>query len=92
MFGVKEVCASLFLKVTDTFFGDAILEMGIDATVGDGLPLQRDICQEGIISKSTIVTVVVQYCETPIFAEGFESTLGLDCFSRGDGLHDMDVR
>ncbi len=57
---MEELLPCTLLEVPDGFFRDAILEMGIDPTEGETLPLCTAAVLEGVVCKSSIVAVAVE--------------------------------
>ena len=51
-FGIEPLGASHVLDISDSFFGHAVLEVGIDCTEGDGLPLSCYISQPDSFGKA----------------------------------------
>ncbi len=57
---MEELLPCTLLDVPDGLFCNAVLEMGIDSTEGETLPLCTAAAFEGVVCKSSIVAVVVE--------------------------------
>jgi hypothetical protein len=57
---VEELLPCTLSEVPDGIFCNAVLEMGIDSTEGETLPLCTAAVLEGVVCKSSIVAVVVE--------------------------------
>jgi hypothetical protein len=57
---MEELLSCTLPKVIDGFLCNAILEVGIDPTEGESLPLGTTAVLEGIVCKSSIVAMVVE--------------------------------
>jgi hypothetical protein len=75
---MEELLPCTLLEVPDGLFCDAILEMGIDSTEGETLPLCTAAVLEGIVCKSSIVAVVVEDTDALLLGKVLE---GLFCFN-----------
>jgi hypothetical protein len=75
---VEELLLCTFLEVPDGLFCNAILEMGIDSTEGETLPLCTAAVLEGIVCKLSIVAVVVEDSDAVLLGKVLE---GLFCFN-----------
>jgi hypothetical protein len=75
---MEELLPCTLLEVPDGLFCDAILEMGIDSTEGETLPLCTAAVLEGIVCKSSIVAVVVEDTDAALLGKVLE---GLFCFN-----------
>ncbi len=75
---VEELLPCTLLEVPDGLFCDAVLEMGIDSTEGETLPLCTAAVLEGIVCKLSIVAVVVEDMDAVLLGKVLE---GLFCFN-----------
>jgi hypothetical protein len=75
---VEELLPCTLSEVPDGLFCDAILEMGIDSTEGETLPLCTAAVLEGIVCKSSIVAVVVEDRDAVLLGKVVN---GLFCFN-----------
>jgi hypothetical protein len=57
---VEELLPCTLSEVPDGLFCDAVLELGIDSTEGETLPLCTAAVLEGIVCKLSVVAVVVE--------------------------------
>ncbi len=57
---MEELLPCALLEVPDGLFCDAVLEVGVDPTESEMLPLCTAAVLEGVVCKSSIVTVVVE--------------------------------
>ncbi len=67
-------------EVPDGLFCDAILEMSIDSTEGETLPLCTAAVLEGVVCKSSIVAVVVEDMDAVLLGKVLKGLLGFHCF------------
>ncbi len=79
-FGVQEHGSCRFGDVADGSFRYAILEMGVDTTVSDGLILLVAVLFECVVGKTSIVGMVVLDVHSVICCKMLESFLCFDCF------------
>ncbi len=75
---VEELLPCTLLEVPDGLFYDAVLEMGIDSTEGEMLPLCTAAVLEGVVCKLSIVAVVVEDMDAVLLGKVLE---GLFCFN-----------
>ncbi len=78
-------------KVPDSFLCNAILEVGIDPTEDESLPLCTAAVFEGVVCKSSIVTVVVEDADAVLLRKVFEGLFGFHCFFRDELGHQVDI-
>ncbi len=88
---MEELLPCTLAEVPDIFFCNAILEVGIDPTKDKTLALGTAAVLEGVVCKSSIVTVVVEDANTVLLGKVFERALGFNCFLRGELGHDVNV-
>ena len=67
------------LEVPDGLFCDAVLEMSIDSTEGETLPLCTVAVLEGVVCKSSIVEVVVEDMDAVLHGKVLEGSFGFNC-------------
>jgi len=82
-------CAST--ELMNGFLGYSILEVGIDATEGEALVSACACIFEIVVSKSTIVTTVMQDSHTMLFGKVLESSFGINCLLRGETSHQVNL-
>ena len=58
-FCMKQLLPCLVMEVPYGPLGDAILEMGVDATVADVLPVNFTMVNENVVCKSAIVCMIL---------------------------------
>jgi hypothetical protein len=73
---MEELLPCTLLEVPDGLFRGAILEMGIDPTEGETLPLCTAVVLEGVVCKLSIVTVVVEYTDAVLLGKMLEGLFG----------------
>ena len=78
MVNVEELLLCTLSEVPDGLFCDAVLEMGIDPTKREMLPLCTAAVLEGIVCKSSIVAVVVEDRDAVLLGKVVN---GLFCFN-----------
>ena len=88
---MQELLPPNFGNVSDGSFSQAILEMGIDPTVGESLLLLGAMVDERIVGEASIVGMVVFNGDKMVGGKLFESLLCLDCFITGHVCHHVDV-
>ena len=59
--GVQHARPGLLLKIPDPSLSNPVLEVGVDATIRQALPLGIAVRNEGIVRESPVVCVVVKY-------------------------------
>ena len=64
--------------VSNCSFSNAILEMGIDSTEGDPLSALLTVLQEQVVSKMTIVTMIMLDANAVLPGKSLKGTLGLN--------------
>jgi len=69
MLGMEKHCPSLILEIADGLLSDA--------TVGQGLPFVTHVIDPSILSKSTIIGVVMLDLYVMRCSESFETVFGL---------------
>jgi hypothetical protein len=62
---MEELLPCTLSKVPDGLFYNAILEVSINPTEGELLPLCTAAVFEGIVCKLSVVAVVVEYADAP---------------------------
>jgi hypothetical protein len=75
---MEELFPCTLSEVPDGFFRDAVLEMGIDPTVGETLPLYTAAVLEDVVCKLSIVAVVVEDTDTVLLGKVLESLFGFN--------------
>jgi hypothetical protein len=92
VFGVAQLGARSILDVSDSFFGYAILEMGVDSAVADGLLFLDDRLNEGVVGKPSVVCVVVPDRNVMELGKCFVCLLGSDGFFGRDTFLQINER
>ena len=77
---MQKLFSPYFGDVSDGSFSQAVLEVGIDPTVGESLLPLKAVADEHIVSEAAIVGMVVLDGDKMIGGKLFESLLCLDCF------------
>ncbi len=80
-----------FAEVPDGFFCNTILEVDIDPTKGEALPLCTVAVLEGVVRELSIIAVVVEDADTVLLGEVFKRAFGFHCFFRGELGHEVNV-
>ncbi len=88
---MQELFPSYLSDISDGSFSQAVLEVGIDPTVGESLLPLGAMVDERIVGEASIVSVVVFNGDKMVGGELFESLLCLDCFIAGHAHHHVDV-
>ena len=91
MFGMNDLSPCLILKVSNVLFCLAILKVGIDSTITDGLPRLSHIGDEGVVCESPIVGMTVKNLDSWGYCVGFECLLGSECLLGGEMFHEADA-
>jgi hypothetical protein len=76
---MEELLPCTLLEVPDGFFCDAVLEMGIDSTEGETLPLCTAAVLGGVVCKSSIVAVVVEDMDAVLLGKVLEGSFCFNC-------------
>jgi hypothetical protein len=71
---VEELLPCTLSEVPDGLFCDALLEMGIDSTEGETLPLCTAAVLEGVVCKLSIVAVVVEDTDAVLLGKVLEGS------------------
>ncbi len=69
---MEELLPCALSEVPDGLFCDAILEVGIDPTEGEMLPLCTAAVLKGVVCKSSIVAVVVEDTDAVLLGKVLE--------------------
>jgi hypothetical protein len=88
---MEELLPCTLVEVPDGFFHDAVLEVGVDPSKDETLPLCTAAVLEGVLRKSSVVAVVVEDTDTMLLGEVFEQALGFHCFFRDELGHEVIV-
>ncbi len=88
---MQELFPSYLGDISDGSLSQAILEVGIDPTVGESLLPLGAMVDERIVVKASIVSMVVINGDKMVGGELFKSLLCLDCFIAGHVCHHVDV-
>ncbi len=75
---MKELFWGTLLKVPDGLFRNVVLEMGVDPTEGETLPLCTAAVLEGVVSKLSIVAMVVEDTDAVLLDKVLEGLFGLN--------------
>ncbi len=88
---MEELLPRTLSEISDGFLGNAIMEVGVDPTEGELLPFGNAAVLEGIVCKSSVVTVVVEYAYAVLLGEVFKGLLGFRGLLGGKLGHEMNV-
>ncbi len=75
---MEELLPCTLSEVPDGLFRDAILEMGVDPTEGETLPLCTAAVLQGVVCKSSIVAVVVEVTDAVLFGKVLKGLFGFN--------------
>ena len=75
----------------DLLFSNAILKMGVHATIGDVLLLGMTMIHKDIICKPPIISMIVLHYHPTFFSHRFETLLALHAFLAGQHSLKMDM-
>ncbi len=76
---MEELLPCTLSEVPDGLFCDAILEMSVDPTEGEMLPLCTAAVLEGVVCKSSIVAVVMEDAVAVLLGKVFKGLFGFHC-------------
>ncbi len=76
---MEELLPCTLSEVPDGLFCNAVLEMGVDPTEGETLPLCTAAVLEGVVCKLSIVAVVVEDADTVLLGKVFKGLFGFHC-------------
>ena len=79
---MQKLFPSLLLDVSDSLLSDTILEVSIHAAISDVLLLLLAVVDKCLVSKSSIVTVVLLYVYSVVGSKTFKGLLCSDCLFR----------
>ena len=88
---MQQHCSCLLCDVSYCLLCYAVLEVGVDAAVADGLIICVAVQFEGVVGKLTIVAMVVLDFDAMIICKAFKCLLCFDCLVRRHACHEMDV-
>jgi hypothetical protein len=80
---MEELLPCTLSEISDGFLGNAILEVGIDPAEGELLPFGTAAVLEGVICKSSVVAVVVEYAYAMLLGKVFKGSFGFHGLLRG---------
>jgi hypothetical protein len=88
---MEELLPCTLLEIPDGFLANAILEVGIDPTEGESLPFGTAAVLEGVVCKSSVVAVVVEYAYAVLLGEVFKGLFGFHGLLRRKLGHEVDI-
>jgi hypothetical protein len=88
---MEELLLCTLSKVPDGLFCNAILEVGVDPTEGEPLPLCTAAVFEGVVCKSSVVAMVVEFVDAVLFSKVLKGSFGFHCLFGGELGHKVDV-
>jgi hypothetical protein len=88
---MEELLPCTLLKVPDGLFCNAILEVGVNPTEGEPLPLCTAAVFGGVVCKLSVVAVAVEDADAVLPGKVFEGSFGFHCFFGGELGHEVDV-
>jgi hypothetical protein len=88
---MEELFLRTLSEITDGFLGNAIMEVGVDPTEGELLPFGTATVLEGVVCKSSVVTVVVEYLYAVLLGKVFKSLFGFHGLLGGKLGHEVNV-
>ncbi len=84
---MEELLPCTLSEIPDGLFCNAILEMGVDPTEGETLPLCTAAVLEGVVCKLSIVAVVVEDADAVLLSKVFKGSFGFHCLFWGELDH-----
>ncbi len=88
---IEELLPCTLSEIPDGFLGNAILEVGVDPTEGESLPFGTAAVLEGVVRKSSVVAVVVEYAYAVLLSKVFKGSFGFHGLLRGKLGHEVDI-
>jgi hypothetical protein len=79
------------VEVSDGLFCNSVLEVGIDPTEGELLPLGTAAVLEGAVCKSSVVAIVVEDADAVLFGKVLKGLFGFHFLFGGKLGHKVDV-
>ena len=76
---IEELLLCTLLEVPDGLFHNAVLEMGVDPTEGETLPLCTAAVLEGVVCKSSVVAMVVEDADAVLLGKVLKGLFGFNC-------------
>ena len=77
---MEQLLSSAFSDVPDGSLRQAVLEVGIDPTIGESLLPRGAVVNEGVVGEAAIVGVIMFDVDEMVGGELFECEFGLDGF------------
>ncbi len=88
---MEELLPCTLAEVPDGLFCNAVLEVGVDPTEGEPLPLGTAAVLEGGVCKSSVVAIVVEDADAMLFVKVLKGLFGSHCLLRDKLGHKVDV-
>ncbi len=88
---MEELLPCTLPKVSDGLFCNAILEVGVDPTEGESLPLCTAAVFEGVVCKLSVVAVVMEDADAVLSSKVSKGLFGFHCLFEGELGHQVDV-
>ncbi len=88
---MEELLLCTLAKVPDGFFCNAVLEVGVDPTKGEPLPLGAAAVLEGVVCKLSIAAVVVEDADDVLLGKVLKCLFGFHRLFGGKLGHEEDV-
>ncbi len=76
---MEELLLCTLSEIHDGLFCDAILEVGVDPTEGETLPLCTAAVLEGVVCKSSVVAMVVEDADAVLLGKVLKGLFGFNC-------------
>ena len=88
---MQELLPRTLPEISDGFLCNTILEVGIDPTEGELLSFGTAAVLEGVVCKSSVVAVVVEYVYAVLLGKVFKGLFGFHSLLRGKLGHEVDI-
>jgi hypothetical protein len=88
---MEELFPCTLTEVPDGLFCNAVLEVGVDPTKGEPLPLGTAAVLEGVVCKSSIVAMVVEDADAVMLGKVLKGLFGFHRLFGGKIGHEVDV-
>jgi hypothetical protein len=88
---MEELLPYTLSEIPDGFLGNAILEVGVDPTEGESLPFGTAAVHEGVVCKSSVAAVIVEYVYAVLLGKVFKGSFGFHGLLGGKLGHEVDI-
>ncbi len=88
---MEELLPCTLVEVPDGFFCNAILEVGVDPTKDETLPLSTAAVLKGVVCKFSVVAMVVEDADAVLLDKVLKCLFGFDRLFEGKLGHEVNL-